>query len=286
MNEFLASLFRQTLQTSEVLLVVTAIFAPLEHFFAIRKAPFFYRGWTVNLGWYFVNAFVLAFLLAPPLTIAARGIHAILPHAMTSFGEHLPQGLRMIAAMFVGEVGFYWGHRLSHEIPFLWRFHAVHHSATHVGYLVNTRAHPVDLVFTRLCGVSLLVATGLANAAGGKPDLTIALVLFIGSIWSYFIHANVKVRLGFFEEALACPFFHHWHHTKVDHRDRNYAAMLPVMDRIFGTHYAPKEWPAEYGIEAPMEENLQAQLLGPFDEVLDRASAYLGRNGGVRALRR
>jgi len=268
MQEFLAAhaqiaaLLRTLLQSSEILIVVTVIFAPLEAFFSLRKAPLFYPGWGVDLGWYFVNALVLAFVLAAPLNFVARTLYAVLPHAMTNLGTHLPPPLRMIAAMIVGEAGFYWGHRWSHEIPFLWRFHAVHHSARHIGYLVNTRAHPIDLVFTRLCGVSLMVATGLAGAASGPQGLGVALILFVGSIWSYFIHANIRLRLGFFEEILASPFFHHWHHTREDHKDHNYASMLPVMDRIFGTHYAPKAWPAEYGISEPTPDNIPAQFLG------------------------
>jgi sterol desaturase/sphingolipid hydroxylase (fatty acid hydroxylase superfamily) len=170
----------------------------------------------------------------------------------------------MTAAMVVGEIVFYWGHRWSHEIPLLWRFHAIHHSARHINFLVNTRAHPVDLVFTRLCGLLLLQACGLASAVGGHPTLVPALVLFIGSLWSFFIHANVRWRLGPFEELIASPAFHHWHHTLDDHNDHNFAPMLPFMDRLFGTFYLPKIWPSAYGINTPMPEALIDQLLEPF----------------------
>jgi sterol desaturase/sphingolipid hydroxylase (fatty acid hydroxylase superfamily) len=166
--------------------------------------------------------------------------------------------------MAVGEIGFYWGHRWSHEWPWLWRFHAVHHSATHLNFLVNTRAHPIDMVFTRLCGVALLYATGLANVVGPHPTLAPALILFLGSTWSFFIHANLRWRLGPLEEVIATPAFHHWHHTFDDHKDHNYAAMLPVFDRLFGTFYLPKAWPADYGTATPMPDDLVGQLLEPF----------------------
>lgn len=246
------------------LAIMLAIFVPLEHFFAVRPAKRFAAGWLTNLGWYFFNGLTVVFVLGPPAAAIAWAVHAILPTAITSAGAALPLPVRMMAAMIVGEIGFYWGHRLSHELPWLWRFHAVHHSAEHVNFLVNTRAHPVDIVFTRLCGLTLLYATGLASTVGPNPGLVPALVLFFGSMWSFFIHANIKWRLGWFEQILATPAFHHWHHSRDDHRDHNYSAMLPVMDRVFGTFYLPKHWPSHYGTDTFMPGALPQQLLAPF----------------------
>jgi sterol desaturase/sphingolipid hydroxylase (fatty acid hydroxylase superfamily) len=246
------------------LALMTAIFAPLEHFFAVRKEKFFRKGWATDCGWYFINSLTPIFLLGPPSAVIAMLVHRVLPAAVTGAAAALPLWARMVAAMVVGEIGFYWGHRWCHEIKLLWRFHAIHHSAEHVNFLVNTRAHPVDMVFTRLCGLALLYATGLASPVGRNPTLVPALVLLVGSTWSYFIHANVRWRLGPLEELISSPAFHHWHHTRNDHKDHNYSSMLPVMDRVFGTFYLPREWPAAYGTDTEVAESLSGQLLDPF----------------------
>ena len=83
-------------------------------------------------------------------------------------------------------------------------------------------------------------------------------------MWSFFVHANLRWRLGPLEEIISSPAFHHWHHTLEDHRDHNFAAMLPIMDRVFGTFYLPRSWPAEYGTETPVSDNLLGQFIEPF----------------------
>ena len=258
--------------STAILILLLAVFAPLERFFAVSPAKLFQKGWGVNLGWYFLNALAGVLLLGPPTALIAWAVHSLLPASITSAAGSLPLAVRMVLAMVVGEIGFYWGHRLSHEWPLLWRFHAVHHSATHVNFMINTRAHPVDMVFTRMCGLVLLYATGLTSPVGPHPTLIPAVVLFVGSLWSFFIHANVRWRLGPLEEIIASPAFHHWHHTLDDHKDHNYSAMLPFVDRLFGTFYLPKHWPEEYGASTFMPETLTGQMLEPFAPSLKPAA--------------
>jgi sterol desaturase/sphingolipid hydroxylase (fatty acid hydroxylase superfamily) len=276
-HQHLSAYLGELARTLFWLVVLTAIFAPLEHFFSVRSAKFFYKGWLTNLGWYFVGALVSLILLAPPSALIAAGVHAVLPASITGAAAALPLWARMVAAMIVGEIGFYWGHRWSHEIPLLWRFHAIHHSATQMSYLVNTRAHPVDAVFTRLCGLVLLNATGLVSPVGPNPGLVPALVLAIGTMWSFFIHANLRWRLGPLEEILSTPAFHHWHHTLDDHKDHNYSSMVPVVDRVFGTFYLPKHWPEEYGTSTKVPDALADQLAAPFGPQYKRYEIAAGQ---------
>ena len=120
----------QVLRASILLAGLLAVFVPLEHYFSVRPAAFFQKGWLVNLGWYFINSLTPILVLGPPAALLAWMVHTVLPDSFTGAAANLPLWARMVAAMIVGEIGFYWGHRWSHEIPLLWRFHAVHHSAT------------------------------------------------------------------------------------------------------------------------------------------------------------
>ena len=181
---------------------------------------------------------------------------------------HWPLWLRIVTALIVGEVGFYWGHRWSHEIPLLWRFHAVHHSAEHMDWLVNTHVHPVDMVFTRLCGLAPLYVLGLGAPIAGSATLVPLLIVLIGTVWGFFIHANLRWRFGPFEWLIAAPAFHHWHHTNDGPAviNKNYASTLPWIDWLFGTIHLPRrDRPVVFGVDERLPHGFIGQMLHPFD---------------------
>ena len=177
-------------------------------------------------------------------------------------------GVAAVGALYRGVGGWrgrlLLGASLEDEIPLLWRFHAIHHSAEEIDWLVNTRAHPFDIVFVRLCGFVPMYALGLAQPMIGKTvDVMPLLIMLVATLWGFFIHANLRWRFGPLEWLIATPGFHHWHHTNDEHINKNYASMLPWMDKLFGTWYMPKQqWPAKYGIDAPMA-GFAGQLLQP-----------------------
>jgi sterol desaturase/sphingolipid hydroxylase (fatty acid hydroxylase superfamily) len=249
------------------LLLLAAIFIPLERLFAQHPQKVFRKNFATDIGYYFFNSLVPKLILIVLLSKVASILVQYGPTGFYAWVAGLPIGYRFLAAIVVGEIGAYWGHRCMHQIPFLWRFHAVHHSAEELDWLVNTRAHPLDMVFTRACGLMPIYALGLAQPTGLSDSVAMSYALF-GTLWSFVIHANVRWRFGLIEQVISTPAFHHWHHTKdgPTYIDKNYAAIFPWVDRVFGTFYLPKEqWPHSYGVDQPViVEGIIGQLVQPF----------------------
>ena len=242
------------------------IFVPLERFFAQHQQKVFRKEFLVDLGYYFLNSFLPKLLLILPMSIIAWGVHHLEPSGLYSWVGAMPMRTRLLLAIIVGEFGAYWGHRWSHEIAVLWRFHSIHHSAEEMDWLVNTRAHPLDMFFTRLCGLLPIYVLGLAQPTGKTVDIVPLLYALVGTVWSFFVHANICWRFGWLEKLVATPAFHHWHHTNdgAKYINKNYATIFPWIDKLFGTFYLPKNrWPKKYGIDMPIAPSLTGQLLQP-----------------------
>lgn len=271
----LQTLATDLLRLSLWLVLLALVFVPLERLWAAHKQPLRRAGWLTDLGHYFINGLLPALVLAPLLGLVALALHGLVPTGLHAWVAELPVGARIAAALVVGEIGFYWGHRLMHTVPWLWPFHAVHHSATQMDWLVNTRAHPFDMVFQRLCGYVPLYISGLAHPLAAGGDAVSIAVLLLGVVWGFFVHANVRWRFGPLEHVLATPAFHHWHHANDGPAtlNKNYAALLPWVDRIFGSFYLPAQLPLHYGTDTPIPKHLLGQWLQPLGLAKDSGSS-------------
>lgn len=251
-----------------------AIIAPLATFYAAialleRWMPW-HRSWLhdrgdlrTDVGLFVTNAAMNVFL--SPLVLAA----GVVVGAWISerFGLGLWPGdwpivLQLVLALVVGELWEYGCHRAMHEVPFLWRFHATHHSAPRLYWLNAARFHPVDLF---VVGTLKLVPLALLGAGAA----VLALSNLFSGVHGAYQHANVPVRLGPLNWVFSMTELHRWHHSKrVAEANHNYGGNLIVWDVVFGTRYLPddRDPPEAIGIEAlpdfPM--GLWANLAAPF----------------------
>jgi sterol desaturase/sphingolipid hydroxylase (fatty acid hydroxylase superfamily) len=245
------------------LALLAAVFVPLERLFAVRPQKILRKRLAQDLGLYFLSSLAPGFLISLPLALLSASLHRILPASYYAAAAQLPLWSRLLLAFVIGDIGFYWAHRWTHEIPLLWRFHAVHHQAEDMDWLVNTRAHPVDIVFVRLVGLAPIYILGLAQPGGGVNNVAPVLVVLLGTLWGFLIHSNIRWRMTWLEPIVATPRFHHWHHTLSGPINRNFASMLPALDRIFGTLHLPhQEWPQAYGVEAGGQSEGEGQPNG------------------------
>ncbi len=169
----------------------------------------------------------------------------------------LPGWARVAAGVALFDLAAYWAHRWSHEVPFLWRFHSVHHSAAHLDWVSGFRVHPAD-------GALLAPPFVLLLGAGFTPATVGALAVVQGVV-GLFLHANVRWCLRPLQRVVATPEFHHWHHANdPDAWWTNYSGLLPVWDQVFGTYRVPADRrPQVYGTDTPVPVDLVGQLTWP-----------------------
>lgn len=201
------------------LLLIGSICWPLEWLVPLRAPRVTPRAWAIDLGWMVLGALTLTFVVGPALR------HLPLEPAT----DH--RALRFTLAFVGAELASYFSHRAMHSFAFLRRFHAVHHAPRELDWLKTWHQHPLDVALHGL-------AVGLPGVLLGVPFAGLGALVLIRRLWSAILHANVRVRLGVLEYAIASPHFHHAHHAN---GSANFAGLFPWLDRLFGTHASMRE---------------------------------------------
>ena len=218
------------------------VFVPLEKLFAFRKQRVFRTGLLTDLTHILVNGAVTAVAVVALVVVAAIPVFWIRRFDLVGA---LPTEVAVGLAVALVAVGNYWGHRLTHQVPFLWRFHSVHHSIEQMDWVASGRLHPFDQAFTQAFTVFPLFLLGYGAGVFGGVAVFITLL-------ALFQHANVRLRFPGVRWVINTPEWHHWHHAiDDDARDKNFG--LPVVDKIFGTAYLPKDRrPVGFGTRSPV----------------------------------
>ena len=243
------------------LLLYSAVFVPLERLFALKSDQHvFRRHWLVDLSYFFVNSLLVEVLTLLTLAPAIAFFNWARIEAMTARVSTLPLSVQVLAMVLVADLTQYWVHRTFHAVPFLWPFHAIHHSVEEMDWLAGSRLHLVDVVVTRGLTYVPIFVLGFSRPA-------LAVYVFLVASQATFIHANVRWQFRPLRRLVATPAFHHWHHSaEHDALDKNFAVHTPLWDILFGTYYLPDHWPTQYGLhqERHMPVGWLRQLLYPF----------------------
>ena len=175
-----------------------------------------------------------AALLAVPFAL-------IYQHRLFDFDQVSPLAL---IGLFLGtEFFYYWQHRASHRVRWMWATHAVHHSPTKLNLTAAVR-----LGWTGNISGNFLFFLPLAWL--GFHPYAIVAMLALNLLYQFFIHTEFAPRLGILEWVLNTPSHHRVHHASNEPcLDKNYGGILIVFDRLFGTFaVAPKDEPLRYGL--------------------------------------
>jgi sterol desaturase/sphingolipid hydroxylase (fatty acid hydroxylase superfamily) len=150
----------------------------------------------------------------------------------------LPVWLKLILGVILFDFVTYWFHRIAHKVPFLWRFHRVHHSDTTMDASTNFRAHPLELMFW--FGTSNIIAAAIF----GLDLLSLGLYFLVATPFFFLEHANLRFPTWIdktFGLVFTTPNLHKIHHEQDQYfTDSNFADIFILWDRFFGTYkYKP-----------------------------------------------
>lgn len=241
------------------LLLMAVIYVPLERLWPQYPEQGTFRNqWTLDVV-YFMSTHlplqVLSFLVLLPATQATK--YLAIPVLQQAIAR-LPWLLQFFFAVVVADLAEWLIHFALHKVPFLWRFHSIHHSSKALDWIAGSRSHFVDDTLVR---GFILVPMML----GFSQSIILAYLIFV-TLHATWTHCNFGPNASWLEKFLVMPRYHHWHHTsQPEGIDKNFAIHFPWIDKIFGTYYYPNSWPESYGLSGEeISPSFLGQTIEPF----------------------
>jgi sterol desaturase/sphingolipid hydroxylase (fatty acid hydroxylase superfamily) len=241
------------------LLLMALIYVPLERLWPqYPEQGTFRKQWTVDVV-YFMSTHlplqILSFLVLLPATQATKYVGV---PALQVLIARLPWLLQFFLAVVVADVAEYFVHLAFHKVPFLWRFHSIHHSSPALDWIAGSRSHFVDDTLVRGFVLAPLML-------GFSQTIILAYLIFV-TLHATWTHCNFRPNAKWLEKFLVMPRYHHWHHTsQKEGIDKNFAIHFPWIDRVFGTYYYPETWPERYGLDGEqISSSFVRQTIDPF----------------------
>lgn len=192
---------------------------------------------VITFGAYLLIEYVLGIIVVTKIYYWIH-IHFSLPH--------LPWNIfNIIFVILLADFAYYWDHRMMHRIGIGWATHTVHHSSEHFNMSVAYRFGPMDSIFPILFSLPIVML-------GFDPILVLSAEIFV-QVFQTLLHTEIIKKLPRpFEFIFNTPSHHRVHHgSNREYWDKNYAGILIIWDRIFGT-FEPEVAPVRYGISEPL----------------------------------
>jgi sterol desaturase/sphingolipid hydroxylase (fatty acid hydroxylase superfamily) len=179
----------------------------------------------------------------------------------------LPIWATLIIGLFAGDLfGQFIPHYIMHKIKWMWKFHMIHHSDTHVDVTTGTRHHPGEWLFRETFMIVGVVVMGI-------PVWLYFLYRSVAALFTHFNHANIRVQ-EWIDKPISwifvSPNMHKiHHHYKRPFTDCNYSNIFSLWDRLFGTFQYTDPKTIRYGLDVlddSTDENIGYQFKIPFDK--------------------
>lgn len=207
-----------------------ALFLPIELAFPKERIPFRDRAG----GFIFLLATGIVSAVIATVLTAVRSMLHITPIPL-NLGIASPLLAAIVAALWI-DLQFYTVHRIEHR--FFWRFHAVHHSIKNLS-AANSYHHWSEAIM----GLTVMIPLMFVDVQIGP---TLALLAFLFRFQQFYIHSSSRPHFGPLRWLLVDNRYHRIHHSvQPEHHDRNFGAMSPLWDWLFGKLHMPKssDWP-------------------------------------------
>ncbi|VEG90754.1 sterol desaturase family protein [Legionella spiritensis] len=188
-------------------------------------------------------------ILEESVSISLQGILFYAYHVVYQHAALLTINPKSVWAWFVLWIAvdflYYWFHRGTHRIVFLWIGHSVHHQSEHYNLSVALRQGIWQSIWSPMIYLPLALA--------GFPVWMFLTVLTLNTLYQFWLHTETIGKLGWLEYVFNTPSHHRVHHGKnAEYIDKNYAGSLIIWDKLFGTFQA-ETVPAEYGVTEPLD---------------------------------
>lgn len=248
-----------------ILLVGMVVFWLAEGYYPLFK--FSYKRWKhAGINLVFLGTTLILNVIFGMTTVKVCDF-VVLNHWGLLNWLNLPTWPTLIAGLLLGDLfGQYIPHVLMHKVKWMWKFHLVHHSDTHVDVTTGTRHHPGEWLFRELFMIIGVLFMGM-------PVWLYFLYRSCSALFTHFNHANIIVpeRLDkIISLVFISPNMHKvHHHYRRPYTDSNYSNIFSLWDRLFGTFEYMNPKTIRYGVDVlddSKDEDISFQFKLPFNK--------------------